>query len=246
MLTRSQKIVTQVFLQVSSNWYFGILKMSTIRKLVSNDVPRTGATLLFLVVLVFANVLICNAQSPEVTLNESPKVTAALSLPKSIYRAGEPIQVKLEVSNKGETSVLIANEISMSTTVQPSHVDFVLVDHRGNDVPAGFFALDSWGPKVVSSPGIAFLESFLVLRPGYSLTKVFKLDTQLFRGLSQPGTFSLYALYSSNGLSYPPALGVIGVTETDVKLLPFVAWSGKIRTNTVLFKVLPPLKGMHQ
>jgi hypothetical protein len=155
---------------------------------------------------------------------------------------GESVSAKIEISNIGGVPVLIGNEISTATETQPSHIDFEMKDDHGRTMPAPLIAIDSFGLRVEPDPGIALLKRLLLLNPGYSLTKVFALDTVRSFAMNKPGTYNLSALYSSNGLSYLPALSEIGVTEGDVKSLPYEAWSGKIRTNTVSFKILPSPK----
>jgi hypothetical protein len=194
------------------------------------------------IICILLSISTCAAQSAESLKDESPRIAVSLTLPKSTFAVGESIPAKIEISNTGDVPVLIANQIFMSTTTYPSHIEFEMKDDRRHAIPATLLSLDSFGQEVESSPGIALLKWLQLLSPGYSLTKVFMLDKRLFRTLSKPGQYTLSASYSSNSLIYPPLRDKIGLTEADVKSIPFEAWTGKTRTNEVSFRIISSRK----
>ena len=197
----------------------------------------TTQKLLVTICFLFFSVSACSAQSAGNSRNESTRIAVKLSLSKKSFTVGEPIPAKVEISNTGDVPVLIANEVVMSTSTSPSLIKFEMKDDRGRAVPASFHTRETFGQTVEPNPAIAFLKWLLLLNPGYSLSTIFMIDSELFETMDKPGTYTLSALYTSNGLAYPPVLAVIGVTENDVKSLPFVTWTGNIRTNELTFKI---------
>jgi hypothetical protein len=192
--------------------------------------------LLATVCLFLCSVSACSAQSAGKSQNDSIRIAAKLSLSKSSVRAGESVPAKIEISNTGELPVLIANRIFMSITPAPSNVVFEMKDDHGKAIRGGGSIIDFVPRLREPNLAIGLLKELQVLNPGYSLSTVFMLDTNVF-AMSNPGTYRLSASYSSGGFSYPPALTFFGLTENDVKSLPWTAWRGKIQTNQVTFRV---------
>jgi hypothetical protein len=54
----------------------------------------------------------------------------------------------------------------------------------------------------------------------------------------KPGSYHLREYYSSGGLFYPPAYRTLGLSEEEVKSLPFKAWHGKLAANELSFTIL--------
>ena len=162
-----------------------------------------------------------------------------LSLEKVEFSVGESIPVRVQVSNSGENPLLIGNSISWVDGGSPvSRIEFELRDAQGHVLPRAFALIgDSFSGKKEPNPGAAFLSSYLLLYPGYSLMTRVVVRPSLFKGLDKPGSYKLSAIYSSNGLSYPPTYHEAGLNESDVMSLPFKSWSGKISTNAIRFKV---------
>lgn len=154
--------------------------------------------------------------------------------------SGDPIPLDVYVSNAGSTPLLIGNLILQGSGGMPvSRIEFQLMDAKGRVLrPAVDMINDTLSAKSEPNPASAFLSSYLLLRPGYSLTTRFLLDTNLFRELSTPGYYSVSATYISNGLSYPPIYRNVGLSDDDVKSLAFKAWSGKLVSNQVRFRVV--------
>jgi hypothetical protein len=166
-----------------------------------------------------------------------------LVLNKQEFRLGERIELKVEILNASQKPLLIANEIYLSSGLV-SYLEPELSDSRGPISPRGAIISDRFSPLEKKSASETVLNFFLLLRPETSFVERFKLfdlfDT--FGYVLHPGTYSLKAYYSSNGLFYPPAYQMLGLTEEDVNSLPFQAWHGKLATNEVSFRILPVAK----
>jgi hypothetical protein len=186
----------------------------------------------------FAFTLTANQNS-----NQSPAHDLVVRLvpEKTEFSAGEPISVRIEVSNVGDAPLLLGSFISRSNNGTPvSRIEFELKDNQGHAVtPSVEIISDSFADKKEPNPTTAFLRNYLLLYPGYSLTTSASIDEKLFKELTKPGFYRLSATYTSNGLSYPPVYRQAGLSDDEVKSVPFTAWSGKISTNEVRFRIRP-------
>jgi hypothetical protein len=177
----------------------------------------------------------------EVDSKEAIKVQIGLGHKE--FHLGEPIELKLEISNVGQKPLLIANSVSLY-----GNGDALLeIELRGGkgllsprmSMVGDCFPTPEKNPKPASE---IVLKSFLVLRPGTSYVQrlpIYEHLSALKYGLS-PGNYTLRTYYSSNGLLYPSMCGTQGLKDDDVKTLPFKTWHGKVGTNEVSFTVLPP------
>jgi hypothetical protein len=167
-------------------------------------------------------------------------LTVTLVLKRAEIHSGQAVPVDVLVHNTGSTPLLIGNLIVRGGGGLPvSRIQFELRDDRGHVIPPDVEMIaDSFSAKKEPNPATAFLSSYLLLHPGYSLTTEFLLDVNLFKDLAKPGYYRLSATYTSNGLSYPPVYHNVGLSDEDIKSLPFKAWSGKLATNEVRFKIM--------
>ena len=171
-----------------------------------------------------------------------PEISVGIALAKKEFRLGDPMELKIEITNIGQKAILVPNhvylfsgeeayfeiELSSEKTLISPHMGFV-VDHFPNP------------SKTKKSPTEIVLGSFVLLPPGTSFVE----RIALFDYLSvrkyelKAGTYKLKGYYSSNGLLYPPALQSLDLSEEDVRSLPFEAWHGKLATNELSFTILP-------
>lgn len=175
--------------------------------------------------------------------NPAHGLTVSLALDKTGFSEGKSIPVRIQVSNKGgsqDDSLLIGNFIFEGSSGDPvSRIEFDLTDDKGHAIhPTLVMISDSFSSEKHPNPATAFLNSYLLLHPGYSLSSQFLISPKFYGGL-KPGYYRLSGTYTSNGLFYPPVYNQAGLSGDDVKSVPFKAWKGKISTNEVRFRVLP-------
>jgi hypothetical protein len=184
------------------------------------------------------------AASTIFSQNESgPKepVEARISLDHREFHLGELVELRLEISNLGHESLLIPNSVSLFVNADA----LVEIELRGKkgllSARAGFSSACFTAPgKNPKTPSEIILNSFLALRPRTSYVQRLPLYEILnLYGLT-PGSYTLKIDYFSNDLLNPSDCGTHGLTENDLKSLPFKTWHGKVSTNKLSFTVLPP------
>jgi len=176
---------------------------------------------------------------PSVPAKANSGVSVVLALQTRQISPGEPLRAKIIVENNGDSPLLVGNLIQFGGAGHPvSRIEFSL---RGSDgrliTPAVFLASDVFSEKKPPNASAAFMDSYLLLRSGYSISKTFLIDARFFKELTTPGSYGLSATYVSSGLSYPPVYYQAGLSEEDIKSIPFKAWNGSITTNEVRFRV---------
>jgi len=160
-------------------------------------------------------------------------------LAKRDFQVGQSIPVTIGVSNCGDNPLLVGNFILRGSGGTPvSRIEFELKDAEGHVIPSNYEVInDSLGARKESSAAAGFLSSYVLLYPEYSLNTTLRISPHQYVMLKNPGTYILSATYSSNGTSYPPAYRQAGLTDDDVKSMPFRAWNGRLSTNDVQFRV---------
>jgi hypothetical protein len=151
------------------------------------------------------------------------------------------MELKVEVSNVGKKPLLVPNQVFLFGG-ELAYLEIGLSNTREILSPHMGFAIDRFPnpSKERKSPNEIVLDSFVLLRPGTPFVQ----RIELFGYLSarkyelMPGTYKLKAYYSTGGLFYPPAYHTLGLTEEDVKSLPYQAWHGKLATNELSFTIL--------
>lgn len=174
-----------------------------------------------------------------------------ISLAQRAFHLGEPIQLRLEISNSGHEPLLVPNSVSLLGN-SDAFLEIELRNRKGLVSPRMGMAVDCFPSfptpaKNKRPPSEIVLTSFLLLRPGTSYVQ----NIPLYEHLSaleyaiKPGSYTLRTYYVSNGLFYPSTCGTLatqGLTEEDVKSLPFQAWHGKVSSNETSFTILPAAK----
>jgi len=184
--------------------------------------------------------LVCSGSVADSTVFGQNEVASAepievrIALDHKEFHLGQPVELRLEISNIGREPLLIANSVSLFGN-EDAFLEIELRGKKGLLSPhigmsADRFPQPEKNPK---PPSEIVLKSFLVLRPGTSYVQKLPLYEHLSAldyGLT-PGNYTLGTYYSSNGLLYPSMCGTQGLTESDVKSLPFRTWQGNVSTN---------------
>jgi hypothetical protein len=161
---------------------------------------------------------------------------------------GEPIQLRLEISNVSSEPLLAPNSVSLFGT-NDAFLEIELRNRKGLVSPRIGMAVDCFPTPAKNKKPLSeiVLTSFLLLRPGTSYVQ----NIPLYEHLSaldypiKPGSYTLRTYYASNGLFYASMCGTrstLGLTDEDVKSLPFQAWHGKVSSNEISFTILPVRK----
>lgn len=167
----------------------------------------------------------------------SPQLQVTLSTDKATFAINEPIPVRVRISNPGAEPVLIANEVFLGGGA--ANLEMTLKDAAGRVSPKMRGILDSFPRQATPNVSTALLGSWMLLRPGNSLTTTTHIGGEMFSFLDKPGSYTLSADYYSDGFSYPTTYRSQGLTDEDVGSIPFTCWHGKIATNSIRIKVVP-------
>lgn len=175
----------------------------------------------------------------EITSAENKsELSVTLSVSKKTNIVGAVLQVKVQISNEGSDPFLIPNSLSLSRN-STAHLEFKLRDQSGKESPMSDLIADNFTVQKSQNPSSALLGDWVLLRPGYSLVRSISLDKHVLEFLGKPGVYRLSGTYFANSLSYPPIRNQMGLTDNDVKSLPFNSWSGNISTNAIEIRLVP-------
>ena len=175
---------------------------------------------------------------------ESPgdNLKVRITLDRARFRMGENMELRLELSNLGDSPLLVPNSASFDHQ-EGADLELELSDKNGTLSPkTSLVVVDRFAasPNSEKSPYEIALRSFILLCPGTSYIERISLSQHLSAAKYEirPGRYKLRAYYSSGGLFYPPAYQELGLKEEDVKSIPFQAWHGMSPTNELSFTIV--------
>ena len=169
------------------------------------------------------------------------QIRISVTTTKKKYSVGEPIIVKLEITNIGKVPVLIGND--SPTNVQQdvstgAHLDLEIQDAQGQSSPAIGLIADSFGIPSKTPPITTLLGGWLLLRPRSSYKTSTTIDRQFFEFLGKPGIYRLSGAYVAPDLFAPSTSQQLGLTERDLKAIPAPGWSGRLKFRPVTFEIV--------
>jgi hypothetical protein len=170
-----------------------------------------------------------------------PEISVTLALAQPVFRMGNAMELKIEITNIGQKPVLVPNRLSLFEG-ETAHLEIEL--SRGKELlsPRMTVVVDYFPnpPKIKKSPAEIVLGAFVLLPPGTSFVQRISLSDYLAvrKYDLKVGHYKLKGDYSTGGLFYPPGFPQ-GLSEDDAKSLPFDAWHGKLSTNELSFAILP-------
>jgi len=171
-----------------------------------------------------------------------PEISVGIALAKKEFRLGDPMELKIEITNIGPKAILVPNHLSLFGGDE-AYFEIELSNGKVLISPRMGFVVDSFPnpSKNKESPTEIVLSSFVLLPPGTSFVQRIALFNYLNvrKYELKAGSYKLKGYYSSNGLFYPPAFHSLDLSEEDVKSIPFEAWHGKLATNELSFTILP-------
>jgi hypothetical protein len=190
----------------------------------------------FALLLLQLGLLIAGQRNVVPADRDAPKLVVTLAVDKATFVVNKPIPVHVRISNLGAEPILIGNDVSLGAGA--ANLELTLKDAAGRVFPQMRWMHDHFPSQVIPNTSTALLGSWMLLRPGNSLTTTIQIGGETFGFRDKPGRYTLSADYYSDGFSYPGTYRARGLTDEDVKAIPFTCWHGKIATNTVQFKVI--------
>jgi hypothetical protein len=182
--------------------------------------------------------LLCGNQQTSVDPSqEVSQLAVVLSLQKRNFSLGEAISVQVQLYNSGKNSILISNSVSLGGGV--ANLDLTLRDSSDKVSPRTDMTNDHFPAQDRPNAASNFLRYWMLLKPGNFLTTTVTIDQLIFAFLSKPGRYKLSGEYYSNGLAYPPTYRSLGLSDEDVRSLPYPCWTGKIQVNEVYLRIVP-------
>ena len=191
---------------------------------------------LLIVLMLAPRSLLWSQEDSMTSSQKNSNLVVAMSIEKRIFAVGETIPVWVQVCNHGKQPILIGNRVSLGGDV--ANLDLTLEDSSGRISPRIDMTHDTFPAPAASNASVSFLKSWMLLQPDNCLTTTISIGSEVFSFLGRPGSYTLSAEYYSDGFSYPPTYRSRGLTEADVKSIPFYCWTGKIDTNRIHFKVV--------
>ena len=182
------------------------------------------------------------ASSPtfgQTDVPSKPQISAQITAKRTTLTVGEDLHVQVQVFNKSEVPILIANSVSAETG-GAARMIFDLEDSHGRPSPPVFTMISDF-PAVKPSDGEAaaqLLSSWTLLNPHTSMTFEVPIHKYMFQFLSQPGRYKLSAAYASNGILW--ASQHLGLSPSLLNSLPYKFWTGNISTNEITLTVKAP------
>jgi hypothetical protein len=188
------------------------------------------ATAFAILCLVFA--ASCAAQSlPEAAM--PPIVQVRLSLLKSTFKVGEPLEMTAIVKNEGSEPFYIWNHLFSGYYGEGILVPH-LTDSAGKDVPEKF-RLGSHTYQAGLMDFAEYVENrWLWLAPG----QFYGVTENRFKERLEPGTYSLSVEYSSSVFPWLYAGKKMADVQESAKKLKHAALIGKFMSNEVTFTVV--------
>lgn len=194
------------------------------------------AATLFFLLLMQLTLPVAGRKGTVPTEGESPKLEVTLSVDKATFVVNETIPVHVQVSNIGVEPILIGNDVYLGGGV--GNLEMSLRDATGRISPQTKLTHDYFPSPVAKTASTVLLRFWMLLRPGTSLKTTIQIDGEFFSFLQKPGYYLLSADYYSSGFSSPTFYRARGLSDEEVRSIPFTSWSGKIPTNTLKFKII--------
>jgi hypothetical protein len=168
------------------------------------------------------------------------QIEVRISAKSKIIRAGQPLELRVEIRNVGGAQLFIEKDI-----YEPcSHSPLTLSLDLGPPLKPG---LGGWGcaADCIDDPKQSFanrlVERWISLPAGHFYGALVSIDPDFFPELKTPGRWRLRGKYSSGGdLTSSICLSPVPLDRHLTDALPYRAWKGQEETNVVWIRVLSP------
>jgi hypothetical protein len=191
--------------------------------------PLTLCLLLLLIPVLYAK----PQTAPENGGSKSLRLKIWLETPT--YSVGDEIPVHVQVTNVGNDSVLIGNEMIWGA-LSPSRIEFNVVPDDGHDLTYQRGATDVPTSHASEDLASAALRWCLLLSPGYSYSATAPL-LQFVPKLSR-GVYKIRARYISSGVEADKYFNPLLSHPEVLAALRSESWKGEISSNAITVKIV--------
>jgi hypothetical protein len=178
--------------------------------------------------------------NPQTKDTESKQIEVRLIPKNKTIKAGQALEVRVEIWNVSSKPLFIKKAIFELCEVSPLSLRLELGPPMKPQPDYGcaadciYNAEDSFARRLVYH--------WTILPPGDFYGTVVAMDTDSFPQLKTPGRWRLRGTYEStgdlsSGLCFDPA--PLPDNNEQIKRLPYQAWQGAVNTNTVWIEVVP-------
>src|SRR2546423_313518 len=152
----------------------------------------------FRLILALAAISALHTSHPRGETQERQDITIRIEATEKVYATGEPVRVRVELSNSGRRDLLVGRNLS-GVGKNPADVAFQVWDSEGRSLPTLAAASDC---VMISNPDslpTAVLRRWISLPPNSSY--VTKVDLPVPSGtLKHTGRYRIVATYISGGI----------------------------------------------
>jgi len=143
------------------------------------------------------------------------KLILSIKLENTVYRSGEAVRALVSLTNSGTEEIVVNKRMAANFSNAPELVRDVAFTVKGpTDQLLPFIARVNVRPVKHSD--------FIILSPGETIVMPYELGT--LYDLRDSGRYSIYAEYQN-------------AIDPDRNI---TAWKGKLKSNEVVFEVIPP------
>jgi hypothetical protein len=176
---------------------------------------------------------------PRTQDTQNEQIEVKLIPQKKSIKAGEVLEVRVEIWNVGSHPLFIENGIYDLCVPSPLSLRLELGPLVKPQPGRGCAADCAYDDKTSFASRLA--SRWITLLPGHFYGTVVAMDPDTFPQLNTPGRWRLRGTYHSIGdlsSSHCVDLSSIPDHEKQIKGLPFAAWQGAVGTNTVWINVV--------
>ncbi len=172
--------------------------------------------------------------------DDSKQIEVRLLPKKKIIKAGETLEVRVEIRNTRSETFFIRKDIFQLCFSSPLSLRLELGPPIKPQPGHGCASDCVYGAGESLARRLAFF--WTILRPGHFYGAVVSMDADTFPQLNTPGRWRLRGSYTtladlSSSFCFDPT--PIPDKDEQLKSLPYKAWQGEVETNTRWVEVIP-------
>jgi len=167
-----------------------------------------------------------NASGKTARAEDPDDLRITFGIPKSVYKVGELIPLKVEFYNRSKHSILLTKQIpGVNVEGSPVSVDVSVVSAVRRESWVSAQTLHP-SPLPGLNDSVAMLDWWVLLEPRQFYGSTLIIDPSGFGLLGKPGMYKLRVELTSYG-GYPPTIANrVASTEPNVPNIPYPVWSG--------------------
>jgi hypothetical protein len=174
-----------------------------------------------------------HSQLPRGSIEQ--RIRVILTPVRSSIYSGQPAEFRVEIWNEGTEDVLIGKYLDGPDNTL-SRLELFIVQgikrERSRYRSAGDYA--SGHKEIFAS---ILITNWIALAPGHFYGQKVTMDSQGFPNLKIPGKHEIRGEYISDNPFSPGVNNPLAEFRSDMQVLPYRAWEGRIDTNSVWIEV---------